>query len=156
MDLFEQLGEKLTGAGQNVAQQTKNLTDVARLNNAISGKERAIAKLYTDIGRAYWERHKDDPSAEELQLVSEVSRLCGEIEECRETIRKIKGVAKCPSCGADVPVGSLFCSACGQKMTPAAAPVQAAEPQTKTCPNCHANVNSDSAFCVFCGAKIDG
>lgn len=154
MDLFEQLGEKLTGAGQNVAQQTKNLTDVARLNNAISSKERAITKLYTEIGRAYYEHHKDDPSAEELQLVSEVSKLCGEIEKCQETIKKIKGVAKCPSCGADVPAGSLFCSVCGKKMPPVSEPAKA-EPQTKICPNCHANVSGSSAFCVFCGAKID-
>ena len=41
MAFFEQLGKRLADAGQGVAQQTKNLADVTRLNSAIpkrSGK----------------------------------------------------------------------------------------------------------------------
>ena len=33
MSIFEKIGEKLSGAGQGVAQQVKNFADVARLNN---------------------------------------------------------------------------------------------------------------------------
>lgn len=38
--LFEQLGKRLTDAGQDVVQQTKNLADVTQLNSAISDKEK--------------------------------------------------------------------------------------------------------------------
>ena len=39
MSIFEKIGEKLSGAGQGVAQQVKNFADVARLNS--------ICLLYT-------------------------------------------------------------------------------------------------------------
>ena len=38
MAFFEQLGKRLTDAGQNVVQQTKNLADVTQLNSAISDR----------------------------------------------------------------------------------------------------------------------
>lgn len=46
MSIFEKIGEKLSGAGQGVAQQVKNFADVARLNSIISEKEKQIAQLY--------------------------------------------------------------------------------------------------------------
>lgn len=155
MALFEQLGQKLAGAGQNAVQQAKNVTDVAKLNSEISSKERAIAKLYTEIGRIYYDRHKDDPAAEELQTISEISALYGEIIQCQETIKGIKGIVKCPVCGADVSVESLFCSACGEKMPPVATLTSGDAQEMKTCPNCHASVNSENKFCIYCGTKMD-
>ncbi len=153
MDFFEQLGKKLTDAGQNVAQQTKNIADLARLNREISDKEQAIAQLYTAIGRAYYDRHKDDCAAEELQMISEVSALYEEISQRQEAIKKIKGITKCPACGAGVSVESAFCSVCGKQMPLAHS--YGETPKTKNCPNCHADVDGSNAFCIFCGTKLD-
>ncbi len=50
---------------------------------------------------------------------------------------------KCPSCGADVPSGSKFCTNCGGKIGGGA-----------PCPKCRADVPSGSKFCPACGAKI--
>lgn len=155
MDFFEQLGKKLTDAGQNVAQQAKNIADVARLNSEMSAKERAITQLYTEIGHAYYDRHKNGPDAEELQTISEISALYEEITQHQETIKQIKGVGKCPSCGGDVPVGAAFCNACGAQILAASASACEEMPETKTCPNCHAVLDSDILFCVFCGTKLD-
>lgn len=58
MSIFEKIGEKLSGAGQGVAQQVKNFADVARLNSIISEKEKQIAQLYIEIGQAYYEHLK--------------------------------------------------------------------------------------------------
>ncbi|NJD76406.1 MAG: SPFH domain-containing protein [Candidatus Methanoperedens sp.] len=50
---------------------------------------------------------------------------------------------KCPSCGADIPSGSKFCTNCGGKIGGGA-----------PCPKCKADVPSGSKFCPSCGAKI--
>ncbi|HEY9205279.1 MAG TPA: SPFH domain-containing protein [Candidatus Methanoperedens sp.] len=50
---------------------------------------------------------------------------------------------KCPSCGADVPSGSKFCTNCGGKIGGGA-----------PCPKCKADVPQGSKFCPSCGAKI--
>ena len=62
MSIFEKIGEKLSGAGQGVAQQVKNFADVARLNSIISEKEKQIAQLYIEIGQAYYHSQGLRPS----------------------------------------------------------------------------------------------
>ena len=116
MAFFEQLGKRLTDAGQNVAQQTKNLADVTQLNSAISDREKKISQLYLSIGQQYYESHKGDLSAEHRELINEINTLQAENEQNREKIKQIKGVVKCPHCGADVPLNAAFCSICGTKM----------------------------------------
>lgn len=46
MAFFEQIGKKITNAGQNVAQQTKNFTDVTQLNSAISEREKKYRSFF--------------------------------------------------------------------------------------------------------------
>ena len=115
MAFFEQIGKRLTDVGQGVAQQTKNFTDVTRLNSVISEKERKISQLYAMLGQAYYEQHREDPAAEEAQTIEELNRTFAEIRQCQEEIRQIKGAVKCPNCGADAAPDALFCNACGAR-----------------------------------------
>ena len=137
MAFFEQLRKRITEAGQGAAQQDKNFADVTRLNSAISDKEKKIAQLYQNIGQVYYERHGSDPAPEHQQAVEEIKGLFAEIAQNQEEIKQIKGIVKCPNCGADVPLQAAFCNACGTKMpqpTPPAAPAPAGDMQT--CPSC--------------------
>lgn len=154
MAFFEQLGKRITDAGQSVAQQTQNFADVTRLNSAISEKEKQIAQLFAVIGQSYYERHKDDSAAEEMEKIAEVNALYAEIFEKREKIKQIKGIVKCESCGADVPLNASFCNSCGAKVIRAEAAKEAAENEC-LCPACRAAVGKDDMFCNHCGAKIE-
>lgn len=154
MAFFEQIGKRLTDAGQNVAQQTKDLADVTKLNSAISEKEKKISQLFLVIGQSYYEGHKNDDSAEELEKIAEINTLYAEILESREKIKHIKGVVKCENCGADVPLGASFCNACGTKVNRS----EADNGNTKDgylCPVCHAVVEKGNLFCNYCGTKIE-
>lgn len=114
---FEQLGKRLTDAGQNVAQQTKNLADVTQLNSAISDKEKTISQFYLNIGQLYYEEYKDDLSAEYREIITKINTLYTEIAQNRERIKQIKGVVKCPKCGADVPLNFAFAMFAVQKLS---------------------------------------
>lgn len=153
MAFFEQLGKRLTDAGQNVAQQTKNLADITQLNGAISDKEKRISQLFMSIGQAYYEGHRQDPAAENREAIGEIDALYAEIAQNREKIKQIKGVTKCPSCGADVPLSAAFCNACGAKIGREAPVVQADDGQRR-CPVCNTPVSGDDMFCGNCGAKM--
>jgi class 3 adenylate cyclase/tetratricopeptide (TPR) repeat protein len=48
----------------------------------------------------------------------------------------------CPSCGAENPVGVLFCGRCGSRVG-------------RKCPNCSAVVAPDLAFCTSCGGELE-
>jgi membrane protease subunit (stomatin/prohibitin family) len=49
----------------------------------------------------------------------------------------------CPKCGANVPSGSKFCPACGEKQAAAT-----------FCPNCGKQVPAGAKFCPSCGQKL--
>lgn len=154
MAFFEQIGKRITDAGQNVAQQTKNFADVTQLNSAISDKEKKISQLCLNIGQLYYEEHKGDSSAEHREIIGEIDALYAEIEEDREKIKQIKGVVKCPKCGADVPLNAAFCNACGTKME--SVDNSGGNDEAKRyCPACHTAVGEDDVFCNNCGTKID-
>ena len=154
MAFFEQLGKRISDAGQGVAQQTKNLADVTRLNSAISDKERRIAQLYQALGKSYYERHRDLAADEEQGVIEQLDTLHAEVIQCREEIKQIKGVTKCAVCGADIPLHAAFCNACGAKVA------ETGQHQEKAtgpvCPACGQPVSQDNAFCIHCGTKLTG
>ena len=102
MAFFEQLGKRLSDAGQNVAQQTKNLADVSQLNSENGEKEKQIKRLIFELGKAYYESHKRDFDAENVEIIGEINTLYREIHDNHEKIKQIKGIVKCDNCGADV------------------------------------------------------
>lgn len=153
MAFFEEIGKRLTNAGQNVAQQTKNLADVAQLNSAISDKEKKISQLFLNIGQLYYQGHKNDPSAEHREIIGEIDTLYEEIAQNQEKIKQIKGVIKCPNCGASVPLNAAFCNACGTKITRETTSDVNESP--RICPACHAPVGANDSFCNNCGTKVE-
>lgn len=155
MSFFEQLGKRITDAGQGVAQQTKNFADVTRLNSEISDKEKQIIQLYQSIGQRYYEQNKEAPAPEHQPDVAAIQALFAEIAQRKEEIKQIKGVVKCPNCGADVPAQAQFCNSCGAKMEPAQ-PAEVPAGEVQTCPACGAVLGKDNMFCTHCGAKLNG
>lgn len=146
MDYFEKITRKITNASQNVTSSAKKMTDVVRFNNIISDYEKEIMSLYVSVGKAYYEKHKDDEFAEEVETIKKITELDKQISSLQEQVKALKGLSKCPQCGADVKKDVLFCSNCGNKMP---------EPKAENCcPQCGASVHEDSAFCSNCGTKI--
>lgn len=153
MAFFEQLGKRLSDAGQNVAQQTKNLADVSQLNSENGEKEKQIKRLIFELGKAYYESHKRDFDAENVEIIGEINTLYREIHDNHEKIKQIKGIVKCDNCGADVPVGAMFCNGCGAKVNrPDPAAVSAGG--QRFCPGCDAVVPEGNQFCTKCGTRL--
>lgn len=135
MPFFDNIGKRISDAGQNVAKQTKNLADITQLNSAISERQKGIQQLYLSLGQAYYETHKNDPAAEESEKIRQINTLFCEIAQCRDKIAQIRSsnasIARaeqpvptqieeegnlCPKCGAAVMEGNLFCNQCGSKL----------------------------------------
>jgi membrane protease subunit (stomatin/prohibitin family) len=61
---------------------------------------------------------------------------------CTNCGNKIAGGITCPKCNADITPGSKFCPGCGNKVL-------------SNCPKCNADLSSGAKFCPSCGAKIE-
>lgn len=130
MAFFDTIGKRISDAGQNVAQQTKNLADITQLNSSISEKQKNIHQLYLCLGQAYYKSHKDDSSADEHETIVQINTLFSEIEQCHCKIEQIRnskaektntGIDSpdthiCPKCGATISEDNLFCTQCGNKL----------------------------------------
>ena len=154
MAFFGQISKKLGDVGQNVSQQAKNFAEITRINGKISDNKQQISKLYENVGRKYYEKHKDDPDADESEVLSQIAGLYAEIEEYESKIISIKGTVRCPKCGADVAIGSTFCNVCGEKMVnPGEQTVE--RELLGICPVCGKPRRKGNVYCNNCGTKFD-
>lgn len=153
MAFFEQFGKKLTDAGQGVAKQTKNFADITRLNSAISEEEKKISQLYAALGQNYYNAHSGDEQAECSDIIGEINVLFAGIASKREEIKQIKGVTKCPGCGADVPADAVFCGVCGVSVR--TAPAAASQITDGVKCSCGAVMPRGTLFCTECGSRLE-
>ena len=117
MEFFDKLGETLMTAGRDVSQKAKELSGAAKLNLDIKAKEDFVQKQYAEIGRQYYEAHKDDASTEFEQFAS-IREALESIEQMKKDLLELKGAKACPQCGAKMPEDAAFCSECGASLTP--------------------------------------
>ncbi|MDE7389324.1 MAG: zinc ribbon domain-containing protein [Lachnospiraceae bacterium] len=153
MAFFDNLGKKLSQAGQEVSQQTRIFAETAKLNSSISDEEKQINNLYNQIGKSYFESNKDNEASEYRDAILAIRDALARIEGYKEQIRKVKGIKVCPNCGAEVTANAAFCTACGSKV-PEPMPEPLPNSLVGNCPNCGAAVNIGSAFCDSCGYTL--
>ena len=152
MGFFDDMSKKLAEAGNTAVAKTKEFTETAKLNSAISTEEGKIRDCYTELGRAFYKagnENNDERFAQYFEAIASSEEL---IKRYKEQIRAIKGTEVCPNCGAEVEIGSAFCSTCGAKL-----PEKPVEPvkEQPTCPNCHEPVEEGSRFCTNCGHPLE-
>lgn len=116
MDLFEKIGETLVSAGKDAAQKAKDLSGVAKLNLDIKSKEDYVQRQYAELGKIYYEAHKDDAVVEGSEHVELITEALEAIEKMKLEIMELKGTKKCPKCGADLADDAEYCSSCGEKV----------------------------------------
>lgn len=151
MSFFEDIGKKVTQAGNDTTQAAKNFSEINRLNSEIKTYEKNINKLYTDLGKRYFDTCSQEPVPELKDLVDELRVNKAKIEAASTKIAEIKGIKICDNCKAEISADSLFCSACGQK-------IKAKEPEMpegmQICPFCGFAMAAEAKFCVKCGTNL--
>ena len=75
MEFFDKLSESLVSAGKDVSQKAKDVSEIAKLKLDIKSKEDYVQKQYEELGRSYYEKHKDEEECEEADFPDQGS--CG-------------------------------------------------------------------------------
>lgn len=148
MAFFDELGRRITDVGHSVAESTKGLSEGSRLNSAISTEQKDLTGFYAQLGKAYLAKYKDELDPEFADIVDRINESLLKIDNYQQQIRDNRGVIICENCGAEVPSGNAFCSACGTRMT-------LTPPVSKPfCPSCGSEITPGSNFCTSCGTKL--
>lgn len=157
MTFFEQMSKAIADAGQGVAQHTKKITEITKLNNTISEYEKKINQDYMMLGQAYYNKHLNDTDETEPvspELIQEIQTMLEKVFELRENVKQLKSVVRCAKCGAEIPVTAAFCQSCGAPNEQMVSEEKFSQ-EVRTCPNCGATVTRDALFCTNCGTKIE-
>lgn len=148
---WDNLGQKASETTAKAVQKAKDLSDVAKYNSMISEEETKINNTYYQIGKLYLAVHGNDPEPDFAGFVSSIVESNQKIETYKQQILDIRGVQRCPKCGAEIQLGVAFCSACG-------APVPHEKPAVAEdlikCNNCGSMVKKGVRFCTACGSPM--
>ncbi len=83
------------------ARKTRDTARIAKLNMDISGRRDTIRRAYSDIGKLYYEMHKDAPEGFFVQLCQEIELAESSIAAMEAEIASIKADANAARSGDD-------------------------------------------------------
>ena len=156
MGFLDDFSKKISSASQEAIAKTKDFADITKLNSNISDEKNKINAAYKEIGKMYFEAHSEDFEESYGELVGNIKASLEKIAAFEQQIVEIKGVTKCPNCGAEVPKGAAFCTSCGTAIPqPEVQAAPAQEAPTKTCPTCGTVLKAGDVFCINCGTKVE-
>lgn len=162
MAFFDKLSETITTKGKDVAKKTKDFAEISSLNSQINSQDDIIQEAYREIGRNYFEAHRDVQDDLYADQLSKIIQAMAVIEEKKQKIREVKGIKCCTGCGEEIPLGSVFCPKCGNKaeetvvddvMEETSTATEAEAP--KCCPKCNVQLEEGATFCTVCGERIE-
>lgn len=109
---FDKMKESILNVGKDVEEFAKNTSNTAKIKYDIHTKESFIEKQYTLLGKAYYEAHKDEETAEQ-EYFNTIREAEEELAKLNEELLKAQGAVECPSCGAKQEDKNAFCANCG-------------------------------------------
>ena len=151
MAFWDNLSQKASENTAKAMQKAKEMSDIAKLNAMISEEETKINNAYYQIGKLYVAMHSQDHEEEFVGMIATLAEAEEKVKSYRQQIQDIKGVVRCPQCGAEVQSGAAFCSSCGTPM-PKAQPVNTDD--LVRCDSCGAMVKKGVRFCTACGKPM--
>lgn len=103
---------------RSVIDRTNNVVSQTKLKFAINETEDKIKDIYTEIGKAVYERY-----AASGEVYDTVSERCGKIEDLKaeakdlkEQLAQLKETVRCPACDAYNHTDDVYCLKCGEKL----------------------------------------
>ena len=151
MAFFDEIGKKISLAGEGVVNKGRAFAGVTKLNSAVSEEEKKIDNAYYQIGKLYVALHPQDYEADFGALINSIVSSQNTIKLLKQQIQEIKGVVRCEKCGAEVPNNIAFCSSCGSPMPKKEATL---DENHIRCDGCGAIVDKNMRFCTSCGKPL--
>ena len=89
MNFFDKLERTVTETGQGISRKAKELAEITRLKNMLHTCEEVIDQNYREIGKAYFEAHKEDGEGEFADQIKAILDAQKGAETLREQIKNV-------------------------------------------------------------------
>ena len=83
---------------------TKRIARIAKLNLNISDEKKNISRLYTEIGRLYYEAHQDDPEGFFVKLFQQIDSSMEAVASMQDELKSLKAETKPDADEGDITV----------------------------------------------------
>ncbi len=113
---FGKLKTDLVSAGKEVGGKVTEASNVAKLKLDIRAKEDFMEKQFAELGKAYFEAHKDDEEVPEKDYFASIVEAQTQIDALKDELMDVQGAVTCPQCGVKQAKGSSFCANCGASL----------------------------------------
>ena len=153
MAFFDDIGKKISKAGQNTIQKTKDMAGVSKINSLISEENNNINNNYYQIGKLYFSLYSNNCEEPFKNMVASIINSQNKITEYNKQLELIRGFVKCEKCGGNVTINSAFCNFCGNPM-PKLNVESVVKNDVVRCSNCGKAVKKGNRFCTSCGTTI--
>lgn len=158
MAFFNKLSNTISAAGKDGLSKAKEIKDTAKISVDIKEREGAIQRMYVELGKAYYRDHKCD-SAPEYDQILAIKAAFEEIQELKASKDDIRGIRRCPSCGAVISQEAKFCASCGVKCEEVVTGEVVDDPEEETCDSCDSedtaeDVCEEEPVCDACAEEV--
>lgn len=89
MNFFDKLEKTVTETGQEISRKAKELAEITRLKNMLHTCEEVLDQNYREIGKAYYEAHKDEEDGEYSEAFRAIRDAQRGMEALKEQIEAI-------------------------------------------------------------------
>ena len=115
-DFFKKIGKSISDTSKNVKESVADSREKSALRRQIAAANNKIEQIKISIGDIIYGAYtKDDEPEDCVELCKQIDELLQNVEKYKEQILAIDGIKKCPNCGLEINVDSVFCSLCGAK-----------------------------------------
>ena len=109
-------GDNMIQFGRTAAVQTKQFADTTRLGAKAADKKRVLDQQYAELGEAVFAKLRAVPDNEYQELIDKIKKTQLEIKDLEDQAAAVKGVKRCPECGAQNPLDADYCCKCGRSL----------------------------------------
>lgn len=89
MSFFDDLSKKVGDVASTAAKKSGELVETTKINMSISKEEESITKIYTEIGKKYFEANSDSADSEYAGLFDTIKKHQDTINELKEKIKQM-------------------------------------------------------------------
>ena len=117
MEYINKIGEEARKAFSFISKEAGKLVESAKLTYTASDVESQLNKIYTAIGKKFYdicvaEDNIPEEFSNEFESIAELKK---QLENAKDKISEIKNTKKCTACSASLNEGDSYCRKCGAK-----------------------------------------